>query len=105
MVPPVDLQNLLVILGEDAVRLAFPEDACTRANKVVVKHPLVKGPLPTSPVKGVQGAPALFHALKSGALLPAGKTQAILKSGAPDALPQFFAVGEHCHPVIGFEKP
>jgi len=68
MVPPVDLEDLLVVLGEHPVLLSLPEDARARSNEVVVEHALMERALPPTPVQRLQPLPALLHALEPVAL-------------------------------------
>ncbi len=84
MIPPVHLQDLLVIPSKRPGRLGLPEDPRTSPDKVVVEEPLVEGALPALPVQDLQGfsggcdrvsyrklftnkkfVPASLHALKS----------------------------------------
>ena len=69
MVPPVHLQNLLVIPRKAARLLSLPEDPRTRPDEVVVKQPLMEGPLPPLTIQRFQGLPALLDALKAGPCL------------------------------------
>ena len=70
MVPPVGLQDFLVVLGERAGLVAFPEYPCAGSNKVVVEHALMERSLPPSPVDRFQRLPG-WHK-KGRDLFPVG---------------------------------
>jgi len=65
-VPPVHLQDPLVVLRKGAVRLHLPEHPGTRPDKVVVEVPLVEAALPPPPVQRLQRPAARGDALEPG---------------------------------------
>ena len=46
MIPPVHLQNLLVVPRKGSRGFSLPEDPSTRADEVIVEEPLMEGALP-----------------------------------------------------------
>lgn len=82
MVPPVQLQDPLVVLGERPERLRLPEDPCARPDEPVVEHALVERPLPALPVDGVQRPTARLHPLEP--VLPAlARGRHVVHQGRP----------------------
>ena len=57
MIPPVHLQDLLVIPRKRPRRLGLPEDPRTSPDKVVMEEPLMEGALPAVPVQGLESFP------------------------------------------------
>jgi hypothetical protein len=55
MVPPVHLQDLLVVPRKRPRRFRLPEDPGTGTDEVVVEEALVEGALPALPVQRFQG--------------------------------------------------
>jgi len=65
VVPPIELQYLLVVARELARPLRLPEHPRARPHEGVVEHLLVKGPLPAAPVQGLERLPAHGDALET----------------------------------------
>jgi len=64
MIPPVELQYFLVVARKLAWPLCLPKHPRARPQESVVKLFLVVGPLPPSPVQGLERLPAQCYALK-----------------------------------------
>ena len=64
MRPPVQLQNLLMVLLKLTRLLRLPKNPTARLQKVLMEQPLVVTPLPALPIQRLQGPPARLHALK-----------------------------------------
>ena len=92
MVPPINLQDFLVILGKCPVRLSFPKDSCAGTDKIVVEHALVEGPCPPPAIQSLQTMSALLHAVKAVLLLFGGRLQVVFECRATYELPTFLAL-------------
>ena len=64
MVPPVHLQDLLVIPREGPGLLGLPEYPSAGPDEVVVEQSLVERPLPPLPVQRFEGLPAPLNPLE-----------------------------------------
>ena len=60
VLPPVDLEQPLVVALEDAGRLRLVEDARARPNELLVELPLVVAAVPSLAVQCLQRAPAFL---------------------------------------------
>jgi hypothetical protein len=100
VVPPVDLEDPLVVSRKGPVLLALPEDAGARSDEVVVEHPLVERALPAPAVDGLQSLAAPVHPLEPVVLLFDGRRHVVLQRG-PAPLPvQALVLPLLRHPVV-----